>query len=223
MDVARSIEFLNRYSNESLYLRENAIKKFTNGELDIRGWAEPEFMYILNTLCGYLEKDENYLEIGTFCGKSLSAALCKNRKNAIVIDDFGLQEGHIVESEFKRNISAVSLSERINHIREKAEDFSGILPKIGLFYYDGNHDNGHSYEGLKRYEKYLSDNAIVIVDDYNIGGPNKNGVFPGHKFCEFPVKTDMEKFLVDFNERYKKICITKYCNGAIFLSFKRPV
>jgi hypothetical protein len=164
------------------------------------GWASLGKLYVLHTAMTHLDREtkEEYLEIGTYCGRSLIGALWHNDARAQVIDPFELflPDGERIYKGWKKAIDSYNIGERITLHKVLCQDFEGNLPPIGVFYYDGNHDSGHTYEGLKRFVSYLADKAIILIDDYMIPGGNAQSVFPGYNLdVSTPVKTDVDKWL----------------------------
>lgn len=187
-------------------------------------WCKPETMAVLNyiaTEC--LDEDESYLEIGTFMGTSLIATLKENQVRAHVIDP--LQDVTAIGTTYdlwRKGVSQFGIEDRVTLHREPCETFdASVLPKIGLYYYDGNHDSGHSYEGLKKFEKTLSDVSIIMVDCYNIIGGHSQRVFPGHQLdIKSPVKTDVDRWLKE-NPNATLECVTPWWHGQAIITYQR--
>ena len=134
----------------------------------INGWTDPGALTMLNTIVrDFFQPGDNYLEIGTYCGKSLCGALQDNQGEAQVIDPFGLvlPDGDAIEAAWRRNVAAQGVNDRVQLHRSTSQSFAGKLPLIGLYYYDGSHEVGDTYHGLTTFEHHLSDRAIIIVDD----------------------------------------------------------
>jgi predicted O-methyltransferase YrrM len=134
----------------------------------VNGWGSPGTCTLLSqAVSQFLGASEQYLEIGTYCGKSISAALYDNDKLAQVIDPFGLAlpDGDAIEQCWRTNIEKHGIDDRITLHRSLSQTFSDDLPSIGVYYYDGAHEPGCTYHGLVTFERFLADRAIVIVDD----------------------------------------------------------
>lgn len=181
---------------------------------NIGGWCSPPTMLLLNTIVShFMESTDNYLEIGTYRGKSLIAALLGNKVNAWVIDAFEkhLPDGLNIKRIWNENINLFNLRDRITLFEQNCHEFNRPLPPIDFFYYDGNHDSCHTYEALKKFESNLSDNAIIIVDDIMI---------TDDKDTKYPVKTDVDRWLSE-NKFSKQILLTNWTNGQMVMSYKR--
>jgi predicted O-methyltransferase YrrM len=192
-------------------------------ELKLGGWCPATIMSFLNTAVSSMPEDQYYLEIGSWCGRSLCAALKNNDKRAIVIDPLDhIAGGKQVFDEWSRNVRSAGIEDRVALHRVRAEQFIGDLPSIGIFFYDGSHDSGHTYEGLSRYERFLADEAIIIVDDYFIYGGNNQQVLPGHSLnIQDPVKADTDRWIAENKGKISMIHITKFLHGQAIIHYKR--
>lgn len=137
------------------------------------GFMSPPSEAFLNLLVSnFLDDDEQYLEIGTFGGRSLIAALQGNQAKAQVIDPLPncFRPGYVrtIKEWFDDAINATGIAHRITLHRMKYEVFQGDMPQIGIFLYDGSHERGHTLPALLQYQKYLADQAIIIVDDWHL-------------------------------------------------------
>lgn len=192
-------------------------------EEKIQGWCPVELMTVLNDVVTRMPNGEQYLEIGTFCGRSLAAALKGNQARAIVIDplDLWTQNGFIWEI-FAKTLANFGLNSRVTLYQEKSETFSEDLPKIGVFFYDGSHDSGHTYESLNKYLPFLADKSTIIVDDYNIFGGEGQVVYPGHELdLNIPVKIDTERWIREHKDIIFAVTYTNWLNGQAIIHIKK--
>jgi len=185
------------------------------------GWSCEALCGLINiavTEC--LAEGEQYLEIGTFCGRSLVGALYQNNAKAQVIDNFC--DGDKVLAGWNQAVDDFSLRGRITLHKIACEEFIGGLPPIGVFFYDGNHDSGHTYEGLKKYEQYLADQAIIIVDDLEIFGGGQQRIFPGHtlELC-LPVKRDVDRWIKENLEKVTLLGVTPWGSKQAVMLYER--
>lgn len=183
------------------------------------GWSGASHMAMLNMAVSFLDDGEEYLEIGTFCGKSLAGALQNNLVRAQVIDNFW--DGEHVEKEWNDTVDRYNLRDRITLHKCYTEQWIGTMPTIGVYFYDGNHDSGHTYEGVKKFASYLSDRAIVVVDDYMLYvGPNQHPL-PHHNVdIKHPVKTDTDRLLAE-DSRFRLIGVTPWGQQQAVMVFER--
>lgn len=211
-------------SNESIYgvyARETFNKPEFN---DINGWCEPQTMKMINTAVHKcMIGREEYLEIGSYCGRSIAAALSDNDKRAHVIEPFDkfLPDGGVIKGQWNKNINRFKLLRcRISLHEMICQDFDGVLPPIGVFYYDGNHDAGHTYHGLKKFEQYLSDQAIIIVDDYHIYGGPQTTRWPGYQPVDRPVEEDVTTWVKE-TKGAELLWVTPWLNGQAIIIYQR--
>lgn len=184
------------------------------------GWAANGLMTVINAAVGFMNEGEEYLEIGTYGGRSLIAALRDNNKRAQVLDPFA-NTVPTVRERWEQAVDQFGVRDRITLYEEFAEKFEGNLPPIGVFMYDGNHDSGHTYEGLKRFEPFLADRAIIIVDDYSIPGGSAQQVFPGHRVSHEPVRTDTERWLIENRDRTTLLTLTPWTHQQAIICYER--
>ena len=171
--MAKIIEFEDWFRNQQADSFKDILAKAKSFE-DIHkittGFCgEPTFV-LLNEICkNFLDPDEQYLEIGCFGGTSLCGALRDNSVHAQVIDPLpdAFKPGgtKTILEWFTNAVNHFGLTDRITLHRMRYQDFDKDIPKIGLYFYDGAHEQGTTYPALKEFEKYLADTAIIIVDD----------------------------------------------------------
>jgi predicted O-methyltransferase YrrM len=193
-------------------------------ELTIPGWCPVELMQKLNKIVSEMPKNQFYLEIGSFCGRSLVAALKENNAQAYVIDPQDLKVGNTTtEIWWNKTVLDFGVKDRIKLYKCKTEEFNGNLRKpIGVFFYDGNHDSGHTYEALNKFAKFLANDAIIIVDDYNIHGGNEQTPFPGHKVdINCPVKVDTDRWIQENKDHIVDVKYTDWLNGQAIICWSK--
>lgn len=191
----------------------------------VAGWGPSELLAALNFANTYcLEANEEYLEIGTYCGRSLAGALQGNACVANVIDPFDkhMPDGDYIFSLFQDTIKRYEIGDRVKVHKMFCHEFDASLNSIGVFMYDGDHDSGHTYEGLKRFEKYLSKEAIIIVDDYYIFGGDGQKAYPGHAIVrEQPVKVDTDRWIEENKDKIVFTKITPWSNRQMIIGYRR--
>ncbi len=188
------------------------------------GWASPSKMHILDIALRLMAPGEEYLEIGSYTGRSITGALHLNDKRAQVIDPFGLflPDGDFIQGEWEKTVKAFGVRDRITLHKTLCHNFQAALPPIGVFYYDGDHDSGHTYEGLKRFEQYLSPQAIIIVDDYMIYGGHAQRAYPDHEtIIANPVQIDVDRWLIETADRTKLISVLPWENQSAVILYER--
>ena len=143
---------------------ENNISKVTSEILSMDGMSGKKTRHFYNNLLS--TEDARYLEIGTWKGSSVCAAMCGNEATVTCIDNWsefgGPKKEFLVNFErFKGNNSARFIENDCFQV-----DVS-TLGTFNIYMYDGNHTKNSHYNALLHYYKCLDDTFIFIVDDWN--------------------------------------------------------
>src|SRR3954471_23106744 len=115
---------------------------------DVAGMASIKKLKLLNLAVRFLPSNgsECYLEVGSFQGKSLVAALIGNsHAHAVACDNFTLFDDPNSPKNFdilKQNLARYRLSERVQFFdcdfRELLAGWNARqLPRVGVYFYDG--------------------------------------------------------------------------------------
>jgi len=188
MDIRR---FSTRFEREILhsnFLRLAAVKPFNRLARkildpcpDVMGMASYKKLMLMNLVASLLAEDpsECYLEVGTFQGKSLVAALRNNPLvSAVACDNFSeFDSSGVNQVALEQNLRRHGLHDRVKFFNMDfrkllADWYERRLPRIGGYFYDGAHDKASQYDGIKYVEPHLADRALVVVDDSpRIPGP----------------------------------------------------
>ena len=122
---------------------------------------------LINLAASCLGAGEAYVEVGTFHGASLIAAMLGNEVERIVgIDGFGFREASL--DMVRANVARFGLREPEIVVGDAFQLVpAGVLAdtKIGVWYYDADHSFDAQVEGLRIAEPHLVPGALVIVDD----------------------------------------------------------
>jgi hypothetical protein len=118
--------------------------------------------------------DARYLEVGTWTGSTLCAAINRNKVKAVSIDNWSeffieTLNREIVREELFRNLSRFQTSDANVTLIDKdfrKVDFSSI-GKFNVYMYDGSHSEQDQYDGIRLALPALDDEFILIVDDWN--------------------------------------------------------
>jgi len=141
----------------------------------VEGMTTPNVLQLINFAVECMSEEEVYCEIGTYQGSTLIGALVNNQnKMAYAVDDFSEfdLEGKNLDS-LEKNISFFNLEEQIIFCSQDFEEFffdlkdSPMDNKIGVYFFDGAHDYRSQLMGLLLAVPFLSDQALIIVDDTN--------------------------------------------------------
>lgn len=154
---------------DAFNLASSGAGKMDAGVYDVKGYCGRKFRLFLNNLISKVA-NPRYLEIGVFGGATLCAAIEGNKVEAFGIDNWSWdkEENAIIKgfyqslAQFKPKSCSLSILEN---------DFRKIqLESIGPFnvmFYDGNHDEKDQYDGIAIPMPSLTENAIILVDDWN--------------------------------------------------------
>lgn len=170
------------------------VKRITTIDLTTKKMATTHIGLLISMAVSCLEDNECYVNIGTWNGYSFfSGFLLNPDKQCIGNDNFSLfNENYSVSAVEKDkalrnfgNIRELFYSE-FNRIktphsifkegdwRKFLNNFSSVTSKkIGFYFYDGGHDFESQYEALKMAEPYLSDKALILIDDTNLEEADK--------------------------------------------------
>jgi predicted O-methyltransferase YrrM len=133
----------------------------------VPGLARANNLALLNAAASCLEPDESYVEVGTYHGTSLIAAMLDNDAEFVAIDNWSLGDGS--REQLDRNLARFAFAGRADIIEGDAFETlrSGRLAgrKIGVYYYDNGHEYEQQLDGMRLIEAYLLSPALVIVDD----------------------------------------------------------
>ena len=125
----------------------------------IWGTNSPLIQHTINLAVSCLEEGEAYFEVGCLYGSSLAAANLGNEDKIKYCCDMEWQ------GDMPRLINEMSnLSAYKGNFFEM--DLTKFLTKpVSLYYYDANHDRKETYLALERIIPFLSDKALIFMDD----------------------------------------------------------
>lgn len=135
----------------------------------VPGLARANNLALLHLAAGLLDEGESYVEVGTYRGTSLIAAMLGNedRGEFVGIDDFSLGEGN--RELLDANLRRFGLEGRPTVLEGDAFELlrSAALNgrRVGVYYYDNGHEYEQQLDGLRLVEPWLASPALVIVDD----------------------------------------------------------
>lgn len=143
--------------------------------LDINGMSGRKYRYFINNLIGRLD-DARYLEVGSWAGSTLCAAIAGNRVRATAVDDWSQFGGPAAE--FFSNLSRfcgkeTRISVLTSDFRKASVDRQG---PFNVYLFDGPHGYQDQYDGLAWAIDNLDDEFVFIVDDWNWARV-RNGTF----------------------------------------------
>jgi predicted O-methyltransferase YrrM len=130
---------------------------------DVPGLAKPNNLALLNVAARCLGEGEHYVEVGSFRGTSLIAAMTGNDGLFVAIDDWSMADGD--NRRLVSNLERHGLRATIIDGDAFATLRRGIPAPVGVYYYDNGHEYEQQLDALRLVEPYLASPALVIVDD----------------------------------------------------------
>jgi predicted O-methyltransferase YrrM len=131
----------------------------------VPGLARPNNLALLNVAARCLGEGESYVEVGTYHGTSLIAALLGNDADAAALDNWSMGDGSAEQLE--RNLARYDVSATIldGDAFETLRSDALAERSVGAYYYDDGHAYEQQLDGLRLIEPYLASPALLIVDD----------------------------------------------------------
>jgi predicted O-methyltransferase YrrM len=137
----------------------------------VEGLAQPNNLALLNVAARCLDDGESYVEVGTYRGTSLIAAMLGNDGEFVALDNWSLGKGS--REQLELNLARFDLPGRPKLLEGDAFETlrSGALAgrSVGVYYYDNGHEYEQQLDGMRLIESYLASPALVIVDDTDWG------------------------------------------------------
>lgn len=128
----------------------------------LMGLSSPKVRHLLNNLAA---QSQTYLEIGTYLGGTLRAALTGNEHlYAVAIDNFSMMPN-------KRQMffdNTAMLNFQFIEQDAFAVDLSEIKEPIELYFYDGSHSFESQYKAIEYYLPMMADEFVYVCDDWNM-------------------------------------------------------
>jgi protein O-GlcNAc transferase len=141
--------------------------RFADVLAQVPGLTRANNLALLNAAASQLPVGETYVEVGSFRGTSLIAAMLGNEeKSFIAIDDFSMRDAsrRALEESLRRfDLEGVTILEGDAFVILRDD----VLPpsSVGVYYYDAAHTYDQQLDGLRLAEPYLAPQALLIVDD----------------------------------------------------------
>jgi hypothetical protein len=133
---------------------------------DIEGMSGQKYRYFINHFVRSLV-DARYLEIGSWAGSTVTAALYGNRAKALCIDNWSQFGGPKLH--FLSNIELIQSADI--DFRFIEQDFRtvdyGSVGIFNIYLFDGPHKEVDQYDGIMLPQKALANTHMLIVDDWN--------------------------------------------------------
>ena len=133
----------------------------------VPGLATPNNLALLNVAARCLGDGESYVEIGTYHGTSLIAAMLGNDGDFVAIDNWSMGDGS--REQLEANLERHGLAGRPTLVEGDAFETlrSGALEgrSVGAYYYDNGHEYEQQLDGMRLVEPHLASPSLLVVDD----------------------------------------------------------
>jgi protein O-GlcNAc transferase len=146
-------------------------KPFERIQFALKSQGRPRFHAMMSALAGCLENDEIFLEVGTYQGGSMIGTLMGNHARGWSVEDFSEFAGNTdVDNTRKRlmgNLIMFGMEGRVTINQMRFETFfeEVKIPPVGLYYYDANHGESATLEGLRLGFPHVIPGGFLVVDD----------------------------------------------------------
>jgi hypothetical protein len=152
------------YIEKCLKLTNNYKSKLVPEILDMEGMSGIKTRHFYNNVCSF--EEVRYLEIGTWKGSSICAAMCNNNMTCVCVDNWS--EFDNVKDEFLENFNKFRGKNKATFIEKNYWDVDvSKLGKFNIYMFDGNHSEKSHYQALNHYFSCLDNEFIYLVDDWN--------------------------------------------------------
>lgn len=139
---------------------------------EVAGYTAPNELAVLNHAAATMPADEAYLEVGTFKGRSICAAVQGNGDKTFVamenFMEFGMA-GELARRELMTNLETHAGDADVTLLEGdcfKLMVRPGALDRpVGVYFYDGEHTLLSHYLALAAVEPLLADEALLLIDD----------------------------------------------------------
>jgi predicted O-methyltransferase YrrM len=142
-------------------------RRFRRVAEEVENLARENNLALVNLAASCLGPDEAYVEVGTYHGASLIAAMLGNEdRRFVAIDRFEFRDGSLAKVEENLDRFALPRPEIL-----VGDVFDLVASRVlegvraGVWYYDALHAYEAQLEGLRAAEPFLVPGALVVVDD----------------------------------------------------------
>lgn len=138
--------------------------KCSRALLQMEGMSGKKTRHFYNALCAFPET--RYLEIGSWKGSTLCAALEGNQIQALAIDNWSYSPEDI-RSAFLANLAQHRGENVVRLLEQNCWDVKDTGMMFNVYLYDGDHSTESQEKALTHFLSSLDDVFIYIVDDWN--------------------------------------------------------
>ena len=157
-----------RLLNEAFFKSLGMYTKLPKDLVKMPGLSGKKYRYLINNLVE-LTEDARYLEVGSFTGSSLCAAMFGNAGKAVAIDNFSERGGS--KNILTQNIEQLNKTHENIDVQLMEADFYKVdfstIGKFNIYFFDGPHEEKDQYAGVQLAQPALDDIYTLVVDDWN--------------------------------------------------------
>ncbi len=188
----------------------------------VAGFTTPGELAVLHLAASRLPAGEAYLEVGTYKGRSICAALLDAPPERLFVSvenftEFGMV-GEAARTELLANLGHYSSGHDAFRLVD-GDCFAvlaraGVLDRpVGVYFYDGAHTGMAHFLALGVVEPLLADEALVLVDDATWPMVREATLRYVHRHAGWSVLTTL-----DAASDHDPL----WANGLMILSYRRP-
>ena len=153
---------------ESFENAQEEKSKISDEILEMEGYSGSRTRHFYNNLLSM--EGAKYLEVGTWKGSTICAAMCGNEADVICIDNwsqFPGPSGESIKEVFEANFTRWKGKNRATFIEGDCFDLNkDLISKRNIYLYDGEHSYESHYKALTYYIDCMEDEFIFICDDW---------------------------------------------------------
>jgi predicted O-methyltransferase YrrM len=176
LDIDRFVAELPRLFDDFPRSEQPRGRRFDDIVEGVPNLARENNLALVNLAASLLAPGESYVEAGTFHGASLIAAMRGNEGDFVAIDNFSFGAievaGRKLPAASQESLEGNLARFGVTGATILAGDTLDVLERgalgdrrVGVFYYDADHDHDATVRALQLIEPSLADKALLIVDD----------------------------------------------------------
>ena len=154
-------------------------RRFDDIVAGVPNLAEENNLALVNLAASLREPGESYVEVGTYMGASLIAAMRGNEdEDFVAMDNFSFgpievkgralpKAGRGQLDEYLERFGARGATVLEGDALELLRGGALAGRRVGVFYYDASHAYEHTVGALQAVEPHLAGRALMLVDDYD--------------------------------------------------------
>lgn len=163
--MEKKLEYIN-HLQKSFDNAELKISNINDFVKNIEGMTGIKTRHLYNNIVGM--PDARYLEIGTWKGSSVCAAMMNNQAEVLCVDNWSQFAGP--KDEFLFNFNQCKGKNNATFMETDCFQIDiNNIGKYNIYLYDGDHNYEVHYKALSYFLNCLDDMFIFIIDDWNWG------------------------------------------------------